>query len=609
MVPLSTAVRMPRAILPATTALTLLTMSLASAQESTFWMACAPVDSVSDSPAAQCTTVRLPLRYVAGTDSISVGVMRITAANRATAQIWFLDGGPGDAGSASLGRLARVLDMPDIDVYTVDHRGVGRSALLRCPEQQAAGSSEGQEISRDEWADCIAYISELRPDLDALTAANTVIDLSRVIDAMREPGKRVIIMGVSYGTYLAQRYLQQFPTQPDAVILDGIVPLDWSFAEFDSGLDITARRVLGRCAEDIECRDRLGADPVQTVTTLLDSLATGHCGGIGLTPQLTRLVLGSMFMVDAVPHAFLMGFIHRVQRCAWHDRLSVLHMFREVFSDLAEPPSHSPVLQRHVSMSELWPVDAPDSTTFEEALERYIMTTEVSASFARTAGVWPVYERPSDGEHLGRYDGPMLLLHGGLDPTMPVERLRETRDRLRGANQSFVLFPDAGHVVVNESDCAVEIYHSFIRNPEDVPDTTCVATVPTLSLKPTVDESKSIFGADDMWGDTVSPFDSLLFVSVFRFSALLIGLGALVVAAFQLRKARGGAVSRGWIKTAVMLSLWALVSGAVWICVFIVPLLIRYNLAMLTALTLLVLHVVIGVWFVKRLTVRKLTAS
>ncbi len=599
---------MPLPIVSAITALTMVTISLASAQESPSWGACAQVDTVVEFRTAECTSVRLPLRYPAGTDSISIGVMRIRAADTAIAQIWFLDGGPGDAGSASLGRLARVLDMPDIDIYTLDHRGVGQSALLRCPEQQAARSSEGHEISREEWAGCIAYISESRPDLDALTAANTAIDLNRLIDAMREPGKRVVLMGVSYGTYLAQRYLQQFPTQPDAVILDGIVPLDWSFAEFDSGLDLTARRVLGRCAEDIECRDRLGADPVQTTTSLLDSLATGHCGGIGLTPQLARLVLGSMLMVDAVPHAFLMGFIHRVQRCAWHDRIAVLHMFREVFSDLAEPPSHSPVLQRHVSMSELWPVDAPDSTTFEEALKRYIMTTEVSASFARTARVWPVYERPSDGENLVRYDGPMLLLHGGFDPTMPIERLRETRDLFGGSHQSFVLFPDAGHVVVNESACAVGVYQSFIRDPEDVLDTACMAMLPTLSLKPTVDQSKSIFGVDDMWGDTVSSLDSLLFVSVFRFSALVIGLAALVAAAFQLWKTRG-VVLRSWIKTGAMFLFWVLVSGAVWIGIFIVPLLIRYDLAMVSALTLIVLHVLIGTWFVKRFAVRRLARS
>ena len=44
----------------------------------------------------------------------------------------------------------------------------------------------------------------------------------------------------------------------------------------------------------------------------------------------------------------------------------------------------------------------------------YIMTTRVSASFASTVESWPVYDVGSLDDTFAAYDGPLLMLHGGL---------------------------------------------------------------------------------------------------------------------------------------------------------------------------------------------------
>ncbi len=46
-------------------------------------------------------------------------------------------------------------------VYLPDHRGVGRSARLGCPEQEAAGSDEGLRITIDEWPACMESLQEI----------------------------------------------------------------------------------------------------------------------------------------------------------------------------------------------------------------------------------------------------------------------------------------------------------------------------------------------------------------------------------------------------------------------------------------------------------------
>ena len=192
---------------------------------------------------------------------------------------------------------------------------------------------------------------------------------------------------------------------------------------------------------------------------------------------------------------------------------------------------------------------------------------------------------------------------------MPVERLRALREHYVGPSQSFVLFPDGGHVVVTESACAVTMYQSFIRDPGTVPDTACLATVPVLSLKSTVEQSKSIFGTDDLWGDAVGSFDWLLFASLFRFPALLIGIGVPFFAAFRSKKARGGSRPPSWIGTIAMLGLWVVLSTAVWMGMFVLPLLFRYDMASVSALAIAVVHVAIGAWLVKRWSAPKRAAS
>ena len=58
---------------------------------------------------------------------------------------------------------------------------------------------------------------------------------------------------------------------------------------------------------------------------------------------------------------------------------------------------------------------------------------------------------------------PVLLLHGGLDPTVPLDRM----DGLFGAfaDARVVTPPGAGHVTLNFSSCAADAYVRFLTDP------------------------------------------------------------------------------------------------------------------------------------------------
>src|SRR4051812_48413268 len=55
---------------------------------------------------AQCTSIPVPLdHHTADGRTLSLAVKRVPAPGVERRQVWFVDGGPGDAGRASLGRV------------------------------------------------------------------------------------------------------------------------------------------------------------------------------------------------------------------------------------------------------------------------------------------------------------------------------------------------------------------------------------------------------------------------------------------------------------------------------------------------------------------------
>lgn len=512
----------------------------ASAQESIDWQPCGLEAGEADR-SAECARVPMPRFHDRDSDAtIEIAVKRVVRGPDAAGsvrQLWFLNGGPGDSGVEAIGRLAAIFEHLPLDIYTLDHRGVGGSELLECPDQMEASSESGREITGDEWVGCIEYLRTERDDLDALTATQASHDLARLIDMAKPAGAQVTVFGASYGTYWANRYLQLYPDQPDAVILDGLVPADWTMAEFDAGLAATATGLLQECARQPVCREHLGPDPVTLAAELPGRVDAGHCSMLGIDGDTVRLLLGNMLMGGEEVWPYIAPMIHRLDRCRWRDLLAIGDLFASLFEEGGageEPESHSQVLQRHVSLSELWPEPAPSPEQLRQVVEAAPMTTDVSAGFAEQYADWPRYPRESLFGRWADYTGPALLLHGSRDPTMPVARLAQMRDHYDAPGQSFVLVPDAGHVVINSGECVRSIYAAFLMSPGDPIDASCLSDRAPLSLDALPEGASSHFRTDDLWGDRLSEIEILiLLVGLFTVAAI-----ALTVRWIRRRRAR-----------------------------------------------------------------------
>jgi pimeloyl-ACP methyl ester carboxylesterase len=127
-----------------------------------------------------------------------------------------LAGGPGQSALPYLVQfdvlLGPILATRDLIVF--DQRGTGFSHRLSCPVFRHSGKlSPSRVVAR-----CGREIGATR---GLFTTAQTVAD----IEAIRQAGgyEKLVLYGTSYGTKVAERYAQEYPTHVQALVLDSVV--------------------------------------------------------------------------------------------------------------------------------------------------------------------------------------------------------------------------------------------------------------------------------------------------------------------------------------------------------------------------------------------------
>ncbi|KAJ0397858.1 hypothetical protein P43SY_005949 [Pythium insidiosum] len=335
------------------------------------WFPCSSTDDVAMYPSRpdfECAKVELPLCHdgVAGCNStrlIEVFVKRKLARAGATSAapktIWFLEGGPGMS-SVNL-ELAMLLLYAELDaavnVYTMDHRGTGRSAFLDCDAAQARaeGSPGGAYIAFQELPACVR---DALFEMDGQPAAFSVTSAARDVLALVElfrgnaTHEQTALYGVSYGTYLVERVMHlaadHAPGLVQGFILDGVVDeTDFYFARWNRNILAPSKRFLATCVDvpacplRLEFRERVLEDVLRLYQDIDDSVAsTGEpkdhaarrrrqCaaalsltvdgGSMQLPPSYSLRTLFGVLVRDFAYRSLVFSLLARVHRCSRED--------------------------------------------------------------------------------------------------------------------------------------------------------------------------------------------------------------------------------------------------------------------------------------------------
>lgn len=228
---------------------------------------------------AHCTTVTVPENHAEPDGrSIELAVAWVPARDSAEPDpVFMLAGGPGqaarDAYPGAAGAFADIRRRRH--VILVDQRGTGGSNPLHCPMADwmldVDADADWAGLARDAASECLERLGEVA-DLRFYTTGDAIDDLDLVRRKL-EVGQ-INLVGISYGTRVAQQYAARYPDHTRALILDGIVPNDLVLgAEHAQNLEQALEWQFEGCRQSPACMEAIG-DP-RTVLDRVMALSRG----------------------------------------------------------------------------------------------------------------------------------------------------------------------------------------------------------------------------------------------------------------------------------------------------------------------------------------------
>lgn len=393
---------------------------------------------------------RLPLKVaVVGADSAKADADLVV----------FLDGGPGGAASEDYPALASAFAplRKRHAVLLIDQRGTGGSNSLACGDQHDTAAAPPLEQLRK----CLQELAP-RASPEFYTTSDAVEDLEAVRLALGSPPLDLI--GVSYGTRVAQQYARRYGPAVRAMVLDGAVPNSLALgSEHAANLEAVLRDLSARCRARVACAERYG-DPYQTLQRVQARLKKAP-QKLKVRDPYTFQVQEKTMSADALAQlvriytyspytAALLPFV--LQQADRGDFAPLMAQAQVVVGDVAEALSSGAALSVNCAEDvDRLRVDASASGT--------VLGNTLVSALLTACPLWPHGERPKDfGEPL-RGTLPVLVLAGEHDPVTPArygEAIVNTLPRAR-----LLRLAGQGHGLLAVG-CMPRLIEQFIRTPD-----------------------------------------------------------------------------------------------------------------------------------------------
>lgn len=311
-----------------------------------------------------------------------------------------------------------------------------------------------------------------------LSAFNSV-ENAHDVNALREAlgYEKIHFYGVSYGTLLAQHLMREHPEALRSVILDAVVPVQGNFnLEAPFAQNRAFNEFFSACANDAECSqgypnlekrffdlvERLEKQPV--TITLKDDQSMQSYPALLDGDSLVSLLFQTLYATELLPILPAMiaeteqghyGLVERIFSLIVFDRTMAYGMYHSVVC--AEDGQAD--LSRY------------DYSTVRPELRKDVDIS--NRAFLKLCQDWGVTALDREAERPVTSDVPTLIFNGRFDPITPPEYGEIVSRTLRRV-YAFT-FPNTGHGAFSSNDCADQIMMEFVKDPNQVPDASCLA--------------------------------------------------------------------------------------------------------------------------------------
>jgi pimeloyl-ACP methyl ester carboxylesterase len=418
-----------------------------------------------------------------------------------------LAGGPGQAAIPFMSQFTQLLGpiVSTRDLIVFDQRGTGLSHPLSC----AAFEHLKGGLTPNAVKICAGQIGQTR---GLYTTTDTVAD----IEAIRQAGgyEKLVLYGTSYGTKVAERYAQEYPSHVEALVLDSVVPPSGRDA-FNETTFAAVSRVLHQLCSARACAD-VTPEPVGDLARLVKRMGRGSVSGRFVNAlgraEPARIsandLLGILMAGDFDP--ILRAEFPAAVRSAVSGRTAALARLiaradsgeeAEGEESLSEgfdtPLYYSTICEESVFP---WARSASPKARLKEAVaalrtqpsRAFTPFTEANAlalSDVPTCAFWPFASSGPEVDEAPLPNVPTLILSGADDLRTPTANAQEVAAEIPDAQ--LLVVPNTGHSVLGSdpTSCAHDALQALF---EGKPVRRCKDKTPPLLALPTALPPRSL---------------------------------------------------------------------------------------------------------------------
>ena len=376
-----------------------------------------------DALAAQCATLQVPENPAAPSGrKIGLKIAWIPADKDDAAEpdpVFMLAGGPGQSALESYPQAAGAFaeTRKKRHIILVDQRGTGGTNALTCEEPFDETQLPTPEAASDYIRRCLVSLSK-RADPRFYTTTEAIQDLEAVRKAIG--AAQINLVGISYGTRVAQQYAARYPASTRTIVLDSVAPNSLVLGnEFSRNLEDALDLQFALCAKTPACMQRMG-NPREKLRSLMAKLetdpplvtyrdgVTGQSKQEKLTPA---LVAGLVRMYAYMPLAssLLPLQLNEAANGRYDALMALSKMLGDQMADSITVGMQLSVICSEDG-SELKANPADEGTLLGNDFSRYL---------AAQCAVWPKGTRPAGFRAPLKTAVPALLLSGEFDPVTP----------------------------------------------------------------------------------------------------------------------------------------------------------------------------------------------
>ncbi len=439
---------------------------------------------------------------------LPVAIFASTSPNPAPDPVVYLAGGPGGFALELIQFTYRDNILPflaDRDYIIFDQRGTGYAEpSLACPETFAfelemLDDDLPEDVLQTRYlevlAGCRSRLEQAGIDLAAYNSAENAADVDAIRQALGY--ERWNLLGVSYGSRLAQTVMRDYPEGVRSVILDSPYPLEVDLQEAIPGHMTRAFRVFfDGCEADAACAaaypdleaefyrlvNRLNTDPITfpIVYFLSGNRYTVNFNG----DDLIDILFQSLYSNEIFP--LMPGIIFDVKE-GRTDRLALLFTTLLINEEFISTGMYRSVQCREeLAFSDREAVAAAAAS--DERLADYFANWE----FAYNAcAIWPSGRAAAIENESVVSEIPTLILTGEYDPITPPAWGELVSGNL--VADYLVPFPGIGHGATSSGSCPLSVALTFLRRPDQNPANGCLAEMrPPAFLLPGGQDTEEI---------------------------------------------------------------------------------------------------------------------